>query len=741
MATSTITHTVTDGSGSPVGAGYEVEALLMPGNAFRASSGTGIARRVTTTTDSSGSFSLSLEQQSNIVTPANTWWQISIALPDSKGGPQVYAISVGAAGATLFASLVTPSSDTGLANYLTQESADARYLRSAPTLGYVSALDYCEGDGTTDDTAGAIAAATAAAAAGKALFFPPTSNGYVLQRVFLSSTHAGLKIFGNGTILIHKVAATVPVSGSDTKAVPIFMVERDCDGVEISGFTFQSTGDIAALVASTPGYESYYSPIVVHNADDVWVHHNKFRGTEPKCVLVHGGDRMRFEDNDVGSRSVGTFHVGYTANVYFYDAGPSVIQPTYSPIGLRVERNTGHGFSGAYPWLFLSGAQDLSVLDNKCLSANTTDNAIEIYTNDYGIQEGGTPVLRMRGEVAGNIVTGTAAYGLYFNGYSVNATSQIHFLALNVHDNEVEITGNGTNLERCKDINVHHNRINVTKSTVRLAREVYYVNLSDNALLSTGSPTSSLAWNIASVCDVRQTRICNNRIYIGAGSFKWLHTADGSNIWEDVHLCGNEVEFEGDVANPTLVEVKASGYFCFSNHRWIINSSRMAGRQMLVVTGSTGAVTLHNHQVITSSVEMKYHEIDCDSVRVSDSVFPGLLATIVTECNVANSKLVLSSTGTTEVVKCISGAMFSLNNNYLESSASLGVPVVHGSATTLTSLHGNRIIGNASVPLLRQSTSGTLYSIGDVQTNNGAGGTTITKTGTAAAFTGDVSAA
>lgn len=175
MPTSLITHTATDPSGTAVGAGYEVECFLMPTAGFRISDSTGITRRLATTTDSSGFFQFALERQSNI-TPSDSFYLIVIHLPESLGGTQTWSVRVGASNSSLYAALVIPSSSSGLALYLTQETADARYLRTLDiTLGYVDAVrDYgADNTGTTSTDVQLQAAINSLSVTGGIVFLRP----------------------------------------------------------------------------------------------------------------------------------------------------------------------------------------------------------------------------------------------------------------------------------------------------------------------------------------------------------------------------------------------------------------------------------------------------------------------------------------------------------------------------------------------------------------------------------------
>lgn len=125
MATSTISNTILDLEGNAV-ASVPVVVTLMPSGGFRSDTFTEVARQVTTTTDSNGLWSLSLERNSNIV-PEGTFYVVDEHIPTDKGGATSHAIEVGLANESLRASLISNLPEFTNDNFLTQEAADARY--------------------------------------------------------------------------------------------------------------------------------------------------------------------------------------------------------------------------------------------------------------------------------------------------------------------------------------------------------------------------------------------------------------------------------------------------------------------------------------------------------------------------------------------------------------------------------------------------------------------------------------
>lgn len=128
MSTSAITNTIKDPAGTGV-AGVVVTAYLQPSAGFRISDNTEVAQAVSTTTNGSGLWTLNLEQTANI-NPANSWYLIVEAVPDSAGGSNTWAIQVTTA-MTLPAALVAAIPPSDATQALTITSGDARYAQLA----------------------------------------------------------------------------------------------------------------------------------------------------------------------------------------------------------------------------------------------------------------------------------------------------------------------------------------------------------------------------------------------------------------------------------------------------------------------------------------------------------------------------------------------------------------------------------------------------------------------------------
>jgi hypothetical protein len=226
VATSTISNTVKDSSGTVI-ASVPVQVRLMPSGGFRTADFTEVARLVSTTTNSSGFWSLLLERNSTI-TPANSWYEVTEFVPESAGGKRVWNIAVGASDQNLLASLVTPAQQQPTVVpagtvYLDQASADARY-QAVGSLG--SSTPAAE----TPDLAGTAGVATSASrsdhshpitAGTPASIGLAGTNSESAGTGFARDTHVHAfspptcRVFNNANIAINDAATTVLTFNSE----------------------------------------------------------------------------------------------------------------------------------------------------------------------------------------------------------------------------------------------------------------------------------------------------------------------------------------------------------------------------------------------------------------------------------------------------------------------------------------------------------------------------------------------
>lgn len=223
MPTSVISNTARNPAGAAV-AGVKVTARLWPGPGFRVSDGSEVASFASTTSDALGFWSLVLEETANI-SPAGTAYIVEEDFTDNDGGPRLWMIQVGAADATLQASLVSAIPEPSLVAYLTQAAADARYTGSIhPDLA-------------AHDTLGlATQAELDAVAAAKA----NTSHGHTA--VTTPFTPAGTVASTNVQAAIEEVAADV----GDASADLIVHTAAATGAHAASAITFTPTGTVAS---------------------------------------------------------------------------------------------------------------------------------------------------------------------------------------------------------------------------------------------------------------------------------------------------------------------------------------------------------------------------------------------------------------------------------------------------------------------------------------------------------------
>lgn len=182
MPTSVISNVTKDINGN-VAANVTVVIFLQPPGGFRITDASEVAPEYSTVSNGSGSWSVALEQTSNI-SPSGSYYIVQEQYADAQGGYREYSFTVGAVNATLFASLLAAFPPSPTTNYLTQAQGDARYLplsTSITGLNVLRVTDYgAVGNGVADDSSAIQAAINAAnaiavtnASNGAIVFFPP----------------------------------------------------------------------------------------------------------------------------------------------------------------------------------------------------------------------------------------------------------------------------------------------------------------------------------------------------------------------------------------------------------------------------------------------------------------------------------------------------------------------------------------------------------------------------------------
>ena len=129
----TISHVLETADGTPI-PNVRVTIRLLPRPAFETATGIELSPLVKTSTDASGEWSADLVETADI-SPDESYYEVTHHISDALGGATKFIFQVGAAPATLYASLVDvpPASDPTV--YLTQDAADARYVQSPGSFG------------------------------------------------------------------------------------------------------------------------------------------------------------------------------------------------------------------------------------------------------------------------------------------------------------------------------------------------------------------------------------------------------------------------------------------------------------------------------------------------------------------------------------------------------------------------------------------------------------------------------
>lgn len=264
MPTSVITNVVKDPAGTAV-VGSRVVARLIPAPAFRTADGSEVEAVKETVTDGTGTWSLTLEETAGI-SPSNSVYEVVEYLP---GGARSHIIQVGAADASLFSSLVTPAPPFDGATYLTQASADARYLQHGLVVFDVSHYG-ATGDGTTDDTAAVQAAIDAAEVDGGTVLFP--QGTYLMSEVLVG---------GDSVTLAGAAGATLKAVANQASAKSIIRIEAN--HVRVTGLSFDGNG--SNQVNNAP-FGVYVRPRNAASVADISVDHCSFTATKRQAIGI-----------------------------------------------------------------------------------------------------------------------------------------------------------------------------------------------------------------------------------------------------------------------------------------------------------------------------------------------------------------------------------------------------------------------------------------------------------------------
>ena len=606
-----------------------------------------------------------------------------------------------------------------------------------------NARDYLAvGDGTTYDTFAFQDAIEAAELKGAALFIPPTAAGYLTERIDIVT--GGIKIYGHHTKIIHAYNTRIPDIGNSatgTKAFPVFMIYRDADYTEITGFKFTSHSSITTMMGIIASdWLSYIAHIVAHNADNVWIHHNYFAGVQPRAIFFHGGNFPKIHNNKFDNQGF-ILHVGHTQNGNFYDAGAADADPWFSPQSPIITGNHIDAYVGVagFPAIFLSGAVNITLKDNKLTRMNATGYGIYIYANDLGLTDiNGTPNVRMGGEVSGNTIEGTFDAGMRLYGVAQSNSGVDHVLALDIHSNIIRGTGDGFNTDKVNESWIHHNTVSVTGSPILLAGNYNKTKITDNWLESTSlGNNATVCWN-GSTFVMTNGEISRNIIRAAGTNIRIFYLT--SCTINNSKFEGNKYIFEAAGASPIPVLISGiTGTFDYLDNRYVIDAAAMVNRPIDEFSGSTSKILYRGNKLVSSTVQIGRTEISCADLDFIGNTHPGMWSkTAATVVNVIGNKIVGSSSATDRLVTIVDAVWANVSNNYIQSPVATTKSLVLFERCALSRLTHNRMIGNTTQPLTLVADSGALKYWGNEQTNNGAGGVgyTVSGTATAAAETG-----
>ena len=588
-------------------------------------------------------------------------------------------------------------------------------------------------DGSTVNTLSNQAALKYAEDNNLSIFFPP-GGGNVTER--LDVKVGGIKIYGDHSHMIQRYESVVLGSGGagSTKAWPVFMIFRDADHTEVTGFKFTADSTVATIQAGLGvDWFSYISFIVSHNAANTWIHHNEFAGAQDRAIFFHGGNFAKIHNNTFGTMGM-IMHVGFAQNQNFWDTGANDQSTWFSPVSPNVYSNDFDSYAGALTSvLFMTGAINITVKDNKITGMNQAGaSGIRIYTNDFGLTDNsGTPQLIMGGEVSGNTVEGLFENGMILNGFSSTASSQIHQLRLEVHGNTFTGTGNGFNLERVNFTNIHDNQVCVTKSPLLMTRDITKTHIDKNNLEGTVAGNNTVTIWTGSTLTFDNSTIDDNEIVSPSGD-KHVMTATATSF-DNSSVSNNRVSIATTIAAPIPFNLTVVDSFLkFNGNMFTITGSTMVDRALFVIDG-TADLEVNNNKVISSTVQIDRVDMSCTDLQFHGNEVPGAVIDATGKVYMGHNTLVLSTTSTTQPLKVSNALWLSMDGNFIESAPALAVPTVFIIDCTDSRLVHNRILGDSSVPLVRNDNSGEMNYWGNEQGNNGAGGVTFTTTGSATA--------
>jgi hypothetical protein len=582
------------------------------------------------------------------------------------------------------------------------------------------------------NTAAINSAILAAEAVQGSVRFPPNVNGYITKPVHIKSGH--IKLIGEGAKIIqHFRDIQVPPNSGQYKASPVFLILRDADNVEISGFTF--TTDDRTFPPSRE-WASYFASIIIHNADHVSIHHCQFNGGQDRGIFLHGGNYVSVKDNIFRGKSM-ILHTGYANNSNFFDEGPSSNLPTFSPIGAVIENNWFLDYSHDNNLLFLSGATDFTVRGNKILRVNSEKaTAVRLYTNDLGVTDiNGKLVNEMRGVFQNNVITGNFKRGLFVFGKSSEQRETVFDLPIDVSANHIEGTGVGVHVQRAPSLRFHSNIVKTSDSALSLAEEIDGVCVRDNHLQTTVKSTTSSSSTVDINAQGQSVTIVGNHIISGPGD-EYAVRNIGNRLITDLRFDRNVIEFKGKgelkelgkVARPVQLG-NLAGNMTFDDNHFIISDDAGMTDQPLASLHENADVRANVHcrgNILRSpQAKVKGFFITAQNVRCDKNNVPSLRIESTGYVSVTSNHLsgYSSATSTGSLLRIEGGKQAFVEGNVVEMTQPLNTYACEFVATEVTKFLFNRVEGNSTSELVAQISAGTLERLGNTIINSGSGGT------------------
>ncbi|KKC27332.1 hypothetical protein [Sphingomonas sp. SRS2] len=587
--------------------------------------------------------------------------------------------------------------------------------------------------------------------------------------VFSPGTWKLKQLFRTGTLPIaikgwqatieqyHDDVNSITVGGAGMyKVSAAFFMKRDCGPTEITGFTF-ATND-ASFPALDPSFSSYFPSIGGQFCDDLYIHHNRFEGGKDRALFVQGTSKgLRFHSNELANNGF-TLHVGFTGNVYFYDASSNTTD-VYSPQAPSIFDNIFDGYSSAQSQIcaHLTGCIDFSVVGNRfynmSIGAAGALTVLQFYANDFGPHdENGTPLSEIVGTCFDNIIRGTFTIGLKLDGYGPGLqpaawTANYRWTVL-IDKVDIRGTGRGFHIERARGWTMRNATVITSDHPFIYQREQHDYLVDGFYLENTGAPTSSIAISFNHFAGSTNGAWENGKFVSSASA---QYTIRGDNTFAGLKMKNVTIVHGASVAGARMVLLTLNGPDnVFEDIRYDIRTT-VASAFLWVLNGSaqTADLLFRGHQMVGSSgsgaTTFRYCSLEgfrTVAIESPNRLDGAVLVEDVLETRISG-RFAAASASASSAIKCDNTGLAQPAVVYLSdvnaSQGALNLPCVDvvsnndAANNTRTIAKGIIASGNSTGVLVRQQTQGTFNYLGVFITNAGAGGTTIGVTGSVVA--------